>query len=369
MKLFIFIVFLAFLLIVAALYRNREGFDTTSANSTNIDLSGLSNLVSSVIPSQTQPPTIQINPSTLSGTSLNSLLNVPSQGTTTTSQTSNVPSVVDPLASTNWNPTIPRVNSSPPPQPTQPLYTLPNIPYISNITCPTCQPSSTPTPTPTPTPNPTPTCPNSNGSGSGSSCPYSAPPDFSSCLPKGVSSNQIPDCFKDKYILKTEIVPPVCPACPACNAYPAPTTPLATTPRATCTCSNSTPTPSITTPSVTTSPSPSMTTPNMTTSPSLDPSITTIALNTTPNPSLQGMNTSQGDDPSYQSKMNSNYGTSFDNYPFQTPMRQTNYTQYINSQGQSQDMPPLNPFVYNTSSLNDSPWPMPILNDFSKFGS
>jgi hypothetical protein len=351
MKFFIYIVFLAFLVIIAALYRNREGFDTNTTTPSKVDLSSVLNLVSSVVPSQTsqtQPPTIQINPSTLSGTSLNSLLNIPSQS-------SNVPSVVDPLASTNWNPTIPRVNSSPPPQPTQPLYTLPNIPYISNITCPTCQPSSTPTPT---TPMPT------------SGCPYSTPPNFTSALPKGVTLDQIPDCFKDKYILKTEIVPPVCPACPACNAYPAPTTPLATTPQATCTCSHSTPTPS-----VTTSPNPSFTTPNMTTSP--NPSITTIALNATPNPSLQGMNSSQGENPShpsqkdpyYQSKMNSNYGTSFDNYPFQTPMRQTNYTQYINSQGQSQDMPPLNPFVYNTSSQNDSPWPMPILNDFSKFGS
>jgi hypothetical protein len=87
------------------------------------------------------------------------------------------------------------------------------------------------------------------------------------------------------------------------------------------------------------------------------------------NQSQMGSSNKSQKDPYYQSQMNSNYGTSFDNYPFQTPMRQTNYTQYINSQGQSQDMPPLNPFVYNTSSQNDSPWPMPILNDFSKFGS
>jgi hypothetical protein len=332
MKFFIYIVFLAFLVIIAALYRNREGFDTNSTTNTTtpskVDLSSVLNIVSSVITSQGG---------------------------------SNEPSVVDPLASTNWNPTIPRVNSTLHPQPKQPLYTLPNIPYISNITCPTCQPSSTPAPTkPKPAPTKPKPAPTTHMPKSG--CPYSTPPNFTSALPNGVSLDQIPDCFKDKYILKTEIVPPVCPACPACNAYPAPTTPLATTPQRTCSCSNSTPVPStIVTPSTTSTPT---------------PTISNIALNTNPNPNLQGMNTSQGENPSYpsqkdhsnqsqkdpyyQSQMNSNYGTSFDNYPFQTPMRQTNY---------SQDMPPLNPFVYNTSSQNDSPWPMPILNNFSKFGS
>ena len=304
MKLFIYILFLAILVIVATLYRKKsmisEGFD-----------------VNFTIGTTTNPIKQSQQPNTINGTSLNSLLsNVSSQGSmSTNTQPSNNPLfVVDPLASVNWNPTIPRVNSTIAPEKTQPNYTLTN----------------TNSPTQTQTPQPI------------SSCPYSTPPNFISALPQGVSLDQIPDCFKDKYILKTEIVPPVCPACPACNAYPAPTTPLATSPHATCSCSSSTPVPSTTViPSTTATPT---------------PSISNIALNTNPNPNLQGMNTSQ--DPSAQSKMNSNYGTSFDSYPFQTPIQQTQYT-----------MPPLNPFVYNKSSQGQSPWPMPILNDFSKFGS
>jgi len=71
--------------------------------------------------------------------------------------------------------------------------------------------------------------------------------------------------------------------------------------------------------------------------------------------------------------MNSNYGTSFDNYPFQTPIRQTSNPQYISDSTSSStsqyQMPPQNPFIFNTSTQNNNPWPMPILNDFSKFGS
>jgi hypothetical protein len=329
MKLFIYILFLAILVIVATLYRKttmiNEGFD-----------------VNFTIGTTTTPSTSSQQPETISGTSLQSLLNnVSSQGSmSTNTQSSNNPLfVVDPQAALNWNPTIPRVNSTP--APTQPVYTLPNVP---GVTCPTCQPNQTPVVTQQPT----------------SGCPYSTPPNFTSTLPKGVTLDQIPDCFKDKYILKTEIVPPVCPACPACNAYPAPTTPIATTPQATCSCSHSTP---IQTPMSTPTTSSSIKiNPSLSIDPSIktspNPSISNIALNANPNPNLQGMNTSQDQDPGTQSKMNSNYGTSFDNYPFQTPMQQTQYT-----------MPPLNPFVYNNSRQGQSPWPMPILNDFSKFGS
>ena len=38
--------------------------------------------------------------------------------------------------------------------------------------------------------------------------------DFYSQLPKGISRNNIPEGDEDLYILKSEIVPPVCPACP-----------------------------------------------------------------------------------------------------------------------------------------------------------
>jgi 4-diphosphocytidyl-2C-methyl-D-erythritol kinase len=39
-------------------------------------------------------------------------------------------------------------------------------------------------------------------------------------LPQGVSANQIPPGQEDLYILKSEVVPPVCPACPVSGACP-----------------------------------------------------------------------------------------------------------------------------------------------------
>jgi hypothetical protein len=43
---------------------------------------------------------------------------------------------------------------------------------------------------------------------------------YYSTLPSGVSASQIPPGKEDLYILKSEIVPPVCPACPASSACP-----------------------------------------------------------------------------------------------------------------------------------------------------
>jgi hypothetical protein len=50
----------------------------------------------------------------------------------------------------------------------------------------------------------------------------SAPPayDYSSSLPQGIPASQIPRGQEDMYILKSEIVPPVCPACPTSAACP-----------------------------------------------------------------------------------------------------------------------------------------------------
>jgi len=39
--------------------------------------------------------------------------------------------------------------------------------------------------------------------------------DYSSSLPPGIPANQIPPGHEDLYILKSEVIPPVCPACPA----------------------------------------------------------------------------------------------------------------------------------------------------------
>lgn len=46
-----------------------------------------------------------------------------------------------------------------------------------------------------------------------------------SALPKGIPKSKIPKGQEDMYILKSEIVPPVCPACPACPACPKPVCP------------------------------------------------------------------------------------------------------------------------------------------------
>ena len=44
--------------------------------------------------------------------------------------------------------------------------------------------------------------------------------DYSSSLPQGIPASQIPRGQEDMYILKSEIVPPVCPACPTSAACP-----------------------------------------------------------------------------------------------------------------------------------------------------
>ena len=46
-----------------------------------------------------------------------------------------------------------------------------------------------------------------------------------SALPKGIPKSKIPHGQENLYILKTEVVPPVCPACPACPACPKPVCP------------------------------------------------------------------------------------------------------------------------------------------------
>ena len=40
---------------------------------------------------------------------------------------------------------------------------------------------------------------------------------YNSALPPGISYNQIPPGQDDKYILKTQVVPPVCPTCNTCK--------------------------------------------------------------------------------------------------------------------------------------------------------
>ena len=59
--------------------------------------------------------------------------------------------------------------------------------------------------------------------GSANPSTMSSPPttyDYSSSLPQGIPASQIPRGQEDMYILKSEIVPPVCPACPTSAACP-----------------------------------------------------------------------------------------------------------------------------------------------------
>jgi hypothetical protein len=50
-----------------------------------------------------------------------------------------------------------------------------------------------------------------------SNTPASSGYDYSSSLPNGIPKSMIPPGQEDLYILKSEVVPPVCPACPACS--------------------------------------------------------------------------------------------------------------------------------------------------------
>jgi len=42
--------------------------------------------------------------------------------------------------------------------------------------------------------------------------------DYASSLPPGIPGNMIPPGHEDLYILKSQVVPPVCPACPSCQS-------------------------------------------------------------------------------------------------------------------------------------------------------
>ena len=49
------------------------------------------------------------------------------------------------------------------------------------------------------------------------SAAYNSGYDYSSSEPQGVSRSNIPEGDEDLYMLKSQIVPPVCPVCPGCN--------------------------------------------------------------------------------------------------------------------------------------------------------
>jgi len=81
-----------------------------------------------------------------------------------------------------------------------------SYPYSGSSTAPNSYPYSEPSTAPS-------TASNTYPGGSGTSYNYS------SSLPPGIPSSQIPPGSEDLYILKSEVVPPVCPACPTlpCN--------------------------------------------------------------------------------------------------------------------------------------------------------
>ena len=57
--------------------------------------------------------------------------------------------------------------------------------------------------------------PYGNTAAAGTSSPNSS--QYSSSLPPGIPASQIPSGQEDLYILKSQVVPPVCPVCPACK--------------------------------------------------------------------------------------------------------------------------------------------------------
>jgi hypothetical protein len=58
---------------------------------------------------------------------------------------------------------------------------------------------------------------NSVQSAYGGSTSASDPNSWQSALPAGIPGSQIPPGHEDLYILKSQVVPPVCPVCPACQ--------------------------------------------------------------------------------------------------------------------------------------------------------
>ena len=60
----------------------------------------------------------------------------------------------------------------------------------------------------------------SNTSGANASGANNSNSQYNSSLPQGISGRMIPPGQEDLYILKSEVVPPVCPACPTSSACP-----------------------------------------------------------------------------------------------------------------------------------------------------
>jgi len=123
---------------------------------------------------------------------------------------------------TTNNPTTPPTNpTTPPTNPTTPP-TNPTTPS-TNPTTPSTNPTTPPYNPTTPPYNPTPP-PNTNTNTTYSNYPYPTQqpsnqqnniqyPNYYNSLPKGVPKNQILPGQEDLYILKSQVVPPVCPAC------------------------------------------------------------------------------------------------------------------------------------------------------------
>ena len=57
-----------------------------------------------------------------------------------------------------------------------------------------------------------------NGTTTAGTTSSSSNSEYYNSLPPGIPASQIPSGQEDLYILKSQVVPPVCPACPACNS-------------------------------------------------------------------------------------------------------------------------------------------------------
>lgn len=102
------------------------------------------------------------------------------------------------------------------------MYTTTNVPNMSSSmpTANSAFPSSSPSSSRPPAMIPLSSMPSSSMPSSSMPSSSAPPYNYGQSLPSGIPSSMIPRGQEDLYILKSQVVPPVCPACPTVNACP-----------------------------------------------------------------------------------------------------------------------------------------------------
>ena len=102
------------------------------------------------------------------------------------------------------------------------MYTTTNVPNMSSSmpTANSAFPSSSPSSSMPPAMMPSSSMPSSSMPSSSMPSSSAPPYNYGQSLPSGIPSSMIPQGQEDLYILKSQVVPPVCPACPTVNACP-----------------------------------------------------------------------------------------------------------------------------------------------------